>query len=312
MPPSSERSGLISRVDAIADQVLQDVAFEKCAAGVVVFVGGRDQLRQPVRMRGHPPEFAGLERRVAFRRARIVDAVGVEGSRLPFWRRDLVPCSTGVPSCSDSSASARVAFLQAIVARLFGGALIDANAAAAHLVHHRQQIDVKPIGGARAFAIEDRVRGSQIAPACATAIGLGVGADIACAGNCQMYDCSGFFLLILKPAALTASSSSAVSLPGKSAPVAQCVEAVAEAVLVDQGRQRADLFELLGRRHRDAEIGAQPAPIIEPVLGDECERRRRSGLSASGRRSRARSSRCRDGAAGNSCRECRRRRARRR
>ena len=68
------------------------MAFEKFAAGVVVLVGGRDQTRQPVLMLGHPPEFAGLERRVTFLRARIVDAVGVEGARLPYWRRDLVPC----------------------------------------------------------------------------------------------------------------------------------------------------------------------------------------------------------------------------
>ena len=48
-------------IDAIADQVLQDVTFEEGAAGVVVFAGGRDQLRQPMGMRGHPAEFAGLE-----------------------------------------------------------------------------------------------------------------------------------------------------------------------------------------------------------------------------------------------------------
>ena len=65
---------------------------------------------------------------------------------------------TGVPSCSDSSVSACVAFLQAIVARLFGRALIDADAAPAHLVHHRQQIDFQPIGVAGAFLIEDRVQ----------------------------------------------------------------------------------------------------------------------------------------------------------
>ena len=56
---------------------------------------------------------------------------------------------------------------------------------------------------------------------------------------------------------------------GKPAPFAQRLEAVAKAVLVDQRRQRADLFELLGRRHRHAEIGAQPAPIIKTVLRDE-------------------------------------------
>ena len=51
-----------------------------------------------------------------------------------------------------------VAFLQAIVARLFGGALIDADAAPAHFVHHRQQIDVEPIGGAGALLVEDRIQ----------------------------------------------------------------------------------------------------------------------------------------------------------
>ena len=48
-------------VDPIADQVFQDVAFEEGAASVVVFAGARDQLRQPMGMRGHPPEFAALE-----------------------------------------------------------------------------------------------------------------------------------------------------------------------------------------------------------------------------------------------------------
>ena len=51
-----------------------------------------------------------------------------------------------------------VAFLQAIVARLFGSTLIDANAAPAHRVHHRQQINFQPIGGAGAFLIEDRIQ----------------------------------------------------------------------------------------------------------------------------------------------------------
>jgi hypothetical protein len=48
-------------VDAIADQVLQNVAFEEGAAGVVVFAGGRDQPWQPMGMCGHPAEFAALE-----------------------------------------------------------------------------------------------------------------------------------------------------------------------------------------------------------------------------------------------------------
>ena len=40
-------------------------------------------------------------------------------------------------------------------------------------------------------------------------------------------------------------------------------------VLVDHGRERADLFELVGGRHQDAAVGAQPAPIVETVHGDE-------------------------------------------
>ena len=123
----------------------------------VVFVGGRDQLRQPMRMRRHPAGFAGLERRVAFLRARIVDAVSVEGSRLPFWRRDLVHADVAAELLRQLGERG-VAFLQAIVARLFGGALINANAAPAHFMHHRQQIDVQPIGVARAFLIEDRIQ----------------------------------------------------------------------------------------------------------------------------------------------------------
>ena len=62
-----------------------------------------------------------------------------------------------------------VAFLQAIVARLFGSALIDANAAAAHLMHHRQQINLEPVGVARALLVEDRVRGLSNSASVATA-----------------------------------------------------------------------------------------------------------------------------------------------
>ena len=79
-----------------------------------------------------------------------------------------------------------VAFRQQQIARLLGGVLIDANAAAAHLQHHRQQVDFEPIGVARAFPIEDRVelleqrervrprrprhRGRQSAPAIARCV----------------------------------------------------------------------------------------------------------------------------------------------
>jgi hypothetical protein len=58
-------------------------------------------------------------------------------------------------------------------------------------------------------------------------------------------------------------------LAGKIAPIAQSIEAVSMAVLVDHGRERADLFEAFGRRHVETEIGPQPAIIIETVLSDD-------------------------------------------
>jgi len=82
---------------------------------------------------------------------------------------------TGLPSCSDSSV---IAFLQAVIASLLGRILIDANAAAAHLVHHRQQIDVETIGGAGALAVEDRIEALK-KPQGGDRICLGVAADIA-------------------------------------------------------------------------------------------------------------------------------------
>ena len=83
---------------------------------------------------------------------------------------------TGVPSCSESSASAASRLLQEMIARLLGGVLIDADAAPAHLQHHRHQVDFEPIGVARPFLIQDRIelleqleRGHRI--------GFGIGAD---------------------------------------------------------------------------------------------------------------------------------------
>ena len=64
---------------------------------------------------------------------------------------------TGAPSFSESAIKCGVTFLQDQIARLFGRTLVDANAAATHLVHHRQEIDFKPVGVARSFAIEDRI-----------------------------------------------------------------------------------------------------------------------------------------------------------
>ena len=58
-------------------------------------------------------------------------------------------------------------------------------------------------------------------------------------------------------------------LAWKAAPSTERVEAVGEAIFVDEGCERADLFEAIGGRHQDVAIGAQPAPIIKAVLGDE-------------------------------------------
>ena len=42
-------------------KALKNVAFEEGVAGVVIFVGGRDPLRQPVGMCSHPAELAAFE-----------------------------------------------------------------------------------------------------------------------------------------------------------------------------------------------------------------------------------------------------------
>ena len=42
-----------------------------------------------------------------------------------------------------------------VIVGLLGGVLIDADAAPAHLMHHRQQVDLEPIGVARSFPLDD-------------------------------------------------------------------------------------------------------------------------------------------------------------
>ena len=78
-----------------------------------------------------------------------------------------------------------------------------------------------------------------------------------------------FLRSIVKPRGLDRLPQQRLVLAGEAAPGAERVEAVGEAVLVDEGRERADLLEAIGRRHQDAGFGAQPAPIIEAVLGDD-------------------------------------------
>ena len=162
-------------VNSIAVQVRQDVAFDKRTSGVFVFVCGRDQTRQPLGMCGHPPKFAGLERRIAFFRARIIDVMGVEGSRFPYRRRDLVHAHRATELLRQLS-ERLIAFLQAIVAPLFGGTLIDADAAPAHLEAHRQQVNFEPIGGARTFLIENWIE-VFIQQQCADRILFGVASN---------------------------------------------------------------------------------------------------------------------------------------
>ena len=50
-----------------------------------------------------------------------------------------------------------IAFLQNQIARLLGLGGVNADAAAAHLVHHRQQIDFEPVGVPRSFAVENGI-----------------------------------------------------------------------------------------------------------------------------------------------------------
>ena len=85
---------------------------------------------------------------------------------------------TCAPCCAESSASAASRFCRQQIARLLGGVLIDADAAPAHLQHHRQQINFEPIGVARSFPIQDRIELLKQRER-ARRIGLGVGADIA-------------------------------------------------------------------------------------------------------------------------------------
>src|SRR6516162_2141917 len=124
-------------VDAIADQMLQNVRLKKRAPGVMIFVRDRDQLRQPMWMRSHPSEFACLERRITFFGARIFDVMRIKRARLPYWRRDLGHAYVTAELLRQVGQGG-ITFLQAIVASLFGGTLIDTDASALHFMHHRQ------------------------------------------------------------------------------------------------------------------------------------------------------------------------------
>ena len=58
-------------------------------------------------------------------------------------------------------------------------------------------------------------------------------------------------------------------LARQAAPGAEGVEAIVKTVFINQRRQCADFLEAIGWRHLNIAVGAQPAPVVEPVLGDE-------------------------------------------
>ena len=76
---------------------------------------------------------------------------------------------TGAPMLFRKLGERGIAFAEQQIARLLGGVLIDANAAAAHFQHHRQQVDFEPIGVAGSFPIQDRVELLEQHRACSTA-----------------------------------------------------------------------------------------------------------------------------------------------
>ena len=82
------------------------------------------------------------------------DAVPVEGLLQPFACLDLGHAD-GRAVLIRKLRERGIAFANEQIVGLFGGVLIDADAAAAHLVHHRQQVDFQPIGVARSFPLDD-------------------------------------------------------------------------------------------------------------------------------------------------------------
>ena len=123
-------------------------------------------------------------------------------------------------------------------------------------MHHGQQVDLEPIGVAGSFLIEDWIEVLAQRKG-VDRVGLGIGADIACR---QLPDVRlGVDLLALRRTAggLDRLLQQRRVLAWKAAPGAERVEAVGEAIFVDEGCERADLFEAIGRaasrcRHRRA------------------------------------------------------------
>src|SRR5262245_19462611 len=80
-------------------------------------------------------------------------AVLIEGLRQPFGAADLGHADTNAELLRQLSEYS-ISLLQQLFAGAFGSGGIDADSALAHLMHHRQQIDLEPIGRARAFLVE--------------------------------------------------------------------------------------------------------------------------------------------------------------
>ena len=80
----------------------------------------------------------------------------VEGLRQPLVAADLVHADAHAELLGQLGKH-RVALREQLIARTLGGTDVDADAAEAHLQHHRQQIDLEPIGVARALLVEDGI-----------------------------------------------------------------------------------------------------------------------------------------------------------
>jgi len=76
--------------------------------------------------------------------------------RLPFRAADLVHSGRSAELLGELGKHT-VPLLQNQIVRTLSCAPIDANSTAAHLMHHGQQVNLKPVGGARALLVEDGV-----------------------------------------------------------------------------------------------------------------------------------------------------------
>ena len=159
--------------------------------------------------------------------------------------------------------------MQQKITGAFGGIEIDANAAQAHLQHHAEDFAFEPIGGAGAFLIENRIE-ILVQQKCVNGVGFGVDAGIA---RRQLPDVSLrdelLALVAVQSERLDSLPQQRIVFSRHSAPGAQGIEAIFEAVFVDQSAERADFLQAFAGWHFDAGFRAQPTNVIEPILGNE-------------------------------------------